>query len=329
MADGMINNKTWIHIILIFFLGLAIYAGSLNGRFIWDDKSLVEDNLYIREWSGIRGFFSGEVTTHHSLFPKYYRIYRPLQLVTYAADYSLWKLNASGYHLTNILLHISVALLAYWLFGILYNNSFLSLLAGIFFVVHPINTEAVSYIAGRSDSLCGIFMLSSLILYIKAQDIGRAGLYIFALLLYIGALLSRETSLVLPVLLLLYHYSFKKKIDLRAFLFFLLITLGYVFLRPSFYIADPFSAAFLRRIPGFFVAVTDYIRLLFLPLDLHMEYGDRLFAITEPRAVMGFFIVVSLVAYAWIKRKTDRLIFFSISWFFILLLPERAGLVMR
>ena len=49
-----------IYIILIIFLGLVVYANSLNGEFIWDDDSFIEENLYIRSWSSIGRFFAGD-----------------------------------------------------------------------------------------------------------------------------------------------------------------------------------------------------------------------------------------------------------------------------
>jgi tetratricopeptide (TPR) repeat protein len=81
------------------------------------------------------------------------------------------------------------------------------------------------------------------------------------------------------------------------------------------------STTALERLPGFFVAVTHYIRLLLLPVDLHMEYGNRLFHCMHPHAAIGLVIVILAIGYALIRRAHAPVVFFSILWFSITLLP--------
>lgn len=148
--------------------------------------------------------------------------------------------------------------------------------------------------------------------------------YFLIMLTYILALLSKEYSLILPALIVLYHFTFKKRHDLRMFLPILGVTFVYIVFRMA--ISGPLAdniwniTTFCQRLPGFFVAITEYIRIIFLPFNLHMEYGNRLFTFSDPRATAGIIIVLSLGAYALIKRN-DKIAFFSIFWFFIALLP--------
>ncbi len=315
------KQTTFTAIILIIILGFAVYGNSLNGKFIWDDEYLVRDNVYIKNWSHIPKIFTKDIAAGAG---RKYNFYRPLQMLTYTIDYSLWKLDVKGYHLTNILLHILVALGIYWLINILYDDRLLSLLTGIFFLVHPIHTEAIAYISGRADSLAVLFMLLCFVFYVKKPSLG---VYILMLLSYILALLSRENSLILPALLLLYHYTFKKKLKVKKFLSILSIASIYILLRFTalkYLLPDIFWLTnVFERIPGFFVAITNYIRLILLPFNLHMEYGDKLllFHLTDPQAIAGIIILFSLLIYAFRKRNSNVLVFFSISWFFVALLP--------
>lgn len=64
----------------------------------------------------------------------------------------------------------------------------------------------------------------------------------------------------------------------------------------------------------------NYIKLLFLPLPLHMEYGTRLFGFTDPKAIAGIIITIAILAFAYIKRN-NKISLFSIWWFFLALLP--------
>ncbi|HQP11123.1 MAG TPA: hypothetical protein PKV41_07065, partial [Candidatus Omnitrophota bacterium] len=223
------KNVFW-SVILIVVLGFAVYAGSIPGEFIWDDEHLVSDNLYIRDWSNLPKFFTEGMAAGADA-PTLYSFYRPVQMITYALDYSVWKLDPRGYHFTNIILHVLAALAVFWLITILYKNLGLALLTSLFFVVHPVHTEAVSYIAGRADSLSVLFMLGCFIFYIKALASDKKVHYALMILSYTLAILSKELSLILPILLLLYHYAFKQQIKSKVFLPVLTINIVYIILR--------------------------------------------------------------------------------------------------
>ena len=292
-----------VSLILIIALGFAVYINSINGEFVWDDEHLIDRNLYIKDWSHIHKIFTKDIRAGAG---REGHCYRPFQMLTYMFDYSLWRLDVRGYHLTNILLHILVALSIFWLINILYDNWLLSLFTGMLFVAHPIHTEAVAYISGRADSLAALFMLLCLILYIKQIRSKGLSLYLLALLSYVLALLSRESSLIIPVLLILYHYCFKQRLKLGKLLPILGISFIYIVLRltvlKSLLLNLPYSATLWQRTPGFFVAITSYLRLLFLPFNLHMEYGDITFGLTDPPAIGGLVILVSALFYAFKKR---------------------------
>lgn len=309
-------------VLLITLLGFAIYANSLTGEFIWDDEYLIKNNPFIKNWVNIGSIFSENIGAGTG---REWNSYRPFQMFTYMGDYSLWKLDVRGYHLTNILLHILATLTLYWFSNILFGDRLLSLLTSIFFLVHPIHTEAIAYISGRADSLALLFLLLCFIFYIKALNKQKLYFYLFTIVTYIAALLSRENTLILPLLLLLYHSAFQKKVSSKRFIPIVIIATIYVVVRLSL-LRDLLphlssTTTVLQRLPGFFVALTNYIRLLFLPFNLHMEYGNRLFSFSEPQAIIGAIILFLLLVYSFINKKRNRLAYFSISWFFISLLP--------
>ena len=311
-----------LSVFLIVVLGFTVYGNSINGEFIWDDNLLIKENIYIKDWSYIPKIFSEDVGSGSGIE---YHFYRPLQMVTYMVDYSLWKLDVKGYHLTNIVLHILAALGVYCLFNFIFKDNLLSLLTAIFFVVHPVHTEVVAYISGRADSLALLFMLSCFLFYVKQLSSNNAGLYILMLLSYALALLSKESSLILPVLLLLYHYSFKERVKGKGFFSILGLALAYVLLRTTV-LKDlmsraPCTTTLSERFPGFFAAATNYVRLLFFPFDLHMEYGKKLFHWGDLEVILGAGILSMMLIYAFRKRKENKIVFFSLLWFLIALAP--------
>lgn len=316
------GRSPFLFIAVIVILGFVVYGNSLKAKFVYDDYGLVVENSYIKSWSYLGDIFTKDVAAG---VDRRYGFYRPIQMLTYMADYSFWKLSAAGYHFTNILLHVLAALCVYWFINILFDDRALSFLAGAFFVVHPVHTEAVTYISGRSDSLGLIFMLLAFIFYIKKARADSLKAYILMITCYMLALLSRENTLILPLLLLLYHYAFKEKFRIKAFAPILALACIYIVFRAtalkSIISGLPCTSSLPQRIPGFFVAITNYIRLLFLPFDLHMEYGTIIFGFGNPMAILGVAILAFLLIYGFRQKENNRPAFFSVYWFFLALLP--------
>ncbi len=316
----MKNNL--IAIALIAVLGCGVYFNSLNGAFLWDDDILIKNNLFIRNPSNITALFTTDTQAGAGRIGYFYR---PIQVLSYMVDYSLTKLEPFGYHLTNMLLHILTAVGIYFFIRLLLYDNLISLLTALFFVVHPVHTEAVSYISGRSESLGFLFILLSFIFYIRF--VKNRGLFNFflAIAVYTCALLSRENSLIFPLLLLVYHYAFRERINKKIFTAILSITCVYVLIRVtllgSLLSSVQHSTTFFERLPGFFAAITQYLRLLVLPLNQHMEYGARLVAWSDLRVIIGVVIVLFLAFLFFKNRRRNKILVFSVFWFFTALLP--------
>jgi Flp pilus assembly protein TadD len=319
------GNKRFIIVAMgsIALLGFAAYFISLNGEFIWDDIAFVKDNTLIRTWSNAPRVFSVDIS--RSLAPGgggvKYNFYRPLQMLTLMVDYSLWGLRPIGYRLTNLIFHILAALALFWLVLILFDNRLFALLTAALFTVHPVHTEAVAFISGRADSMALLFMLLTFISYLK-------GRHFFTICLYVLALLSRENSIILPFLIFLYLYLFDKKI--KKLPFFALVFTAFIYAALRSIMAHEllagtnipsFTGAF-QRIPGFFAALVNYVRILVLPIELHMEYGNPIFLFKDPKVLLGMVLCALLLVYGIGKRKSARVVSFAVFWFVLSLLPS-------
>jgi len=143
---------------------------------------------------------------------------------------------------------------------------------------------------------------------------------------YLLSLLSKEYSLILPVLIWFYHYSFKKPVDRKAFSVFIGTFIAYglwrAFVIGFASVAEGKIPTFFERLPGVFVAMTNYFMLLVLPLNLHMEHGGILFPFTEPKAIIGAILTIILMVTVFRRKEQDHFLFFSMGWFFIALLPS-------
>ena len=311
-----------LSMVLIMAAGFLVYANALQGDFLWDDETLVEFNPYIKDWAQLGKIFTSRLG---SIAQEAGAFYRPVQTLTYLLDYSFWRLNVVGYHLSSTIWHILTAIGVFALIQQLFGRRRLSLLTALLFVVHPIHTEAVSYISGRADPLATCFMLFAFVLYLRSMARPGFGAVAGMTACFMAALLSKEMSFILPILILFYHYAFRKPVYKKAF-FTLIGTLALFALWRFFYIgtsaiAEGETPSLAARLPGIFVALTNYFRILFLPFDLHMEYGGLLFPYGEPKAFIGLILLGLITVFVWVKRKQDPFLFFAAGWFSIALLP--------
>lgn len=306
----------------ILIAGLVLYAPFLKGAFLWDDEHLILTNSFLRGWGHLPAIFSSDIGAGAG---RSYNFWRPLQMATYLFDYSVWKLDPFGYHFANMALHISGALVLFWLLRLIVADSGLAGVAALLFVVHPVHTEAVSYISGRSDSLAFLFMMLTFVFYLK--DAGAKGvrfLWVMAASFSL-ALLSREGAIVLPVLVALYHGVFRKPFNRRglyvlAGLVVLVVVLRLTALR-LIWPQEPLSrVGFSERWPGAFAALAGYMKILVWPFGLHMEYGNVLFKATDIRVLAGILVFGSWF-FLGLRRNMPSIARFGAWWFLCALAP--------
>lgn len=194
---------TWGIIGACILGSLLVFGGALSHGFsMIDDPYLVTQNLFVR---GLTPENIRYVFTHFD--PE---LYMPLTFLSYQLDYVLGGMNPAIFHFTNILLHGINAALVIMLLWLLIKNRPVAILGGLLFLVHPLNTEAVVWVAGRKDLLSTGLFLGSLITYVHSLQ-GRGAavpgrgnrLYWFSIGLFLLALLSKAMVLTLPALLVL------------------------------------------------------------------------------------------------------------------------------
>ncbi len=315
------KNKI-LPVLILAVLGFLAYGSSLQNQFVWDDSILIENNVYIKNISYLPRIFTTSIGGGAG---KKISSFRPVQTLTYMVDYFFWRLKPFGYHLTNILLHVLAAAALYWLLNLLYADKRLVFLASALFVVCPLHAVVVICVSGRADSLALAGLLLAFIFYIKSLHSKKISFCFLSGFSFLLAVLSRESALILPALILLYHYTFRQRVSWGKYLPFLIIPAIYGLLRFMVLKVELphrlLTTTMHQRLPGFLVALTEYIRLLFLPLHMHMEYGNRLFSFSDPRVLIGGLILLSVLIFILLNAKSRGVVFFSLGWFLIALLP--------
>lgn len=310
-----------IAVFAIIALGFTAYCNSFGGQLMLDDINLVKDNVYIKSPSFIKTIFTTDINAGSGRVSKYYR---PLQTFAYMVGYRIWKLDPAGYHVINTVIHILAALSAFWLLWLIFGNMLTAFFAAALWVVHPVHTEAVSYISGIADPLVALFLFLTLAFYIKDDQKNDLRSYAGSLTCFVMAFLSRETAVLVFPLLALYHFTFRRRVSIIRVLPFFAVTAGYFLFRKAIDVwvvlaSNPTTV--WQRLPGFFTAITNYTRLLFLPFDLRMEYGLELFRFTDIKAIIGVVILVAFMAALYVFRK-NRLVFFSLAWIGLCIMPS-------
>ncbi|HHT9112630.1 MAG TPA: tetratricopeptide repeat protein [Candidatus Wunengus sp. YC65] len=321
---------------LITVLPVLIYLNSLGNTFVYDDYLTITNNYFIREWRYLSAFFS----------QKYFAIsneltYRPVVTLSYFVDYALWQLRPWGYHLTNLIIHTLNVYLVYFTAYHLFKNRITAFISCLLFSVHPIFSEAVNAVSYREDLLSATFLLVAFILFIKYNESTNRRYFIIwyalSLLTYLLAMLSKETAVVLPFLILSYDLIFQKNhiVNLHNRIRRLVanyagyIATGgfYLFLRfylihnPGESVEYPGNSIFVN-----FIMMTKvlgyYLKLLFIPAPLNADYVVPLTYSPADGAFIVSAILLIITAILLVKKcRLSRIWIFSTIWFFVTLLP--------
>ena len=324
---GMFIDKMFI--LLLCLACLVVYFNSLSNDFVFDDLALIVYNPMIKSLKLLPLVFKKDIYAYFRVdrVETFDIAYRPMQLVTYYCDYKLWGLNPLGFRLLNILLHLLNSILIYYLFLGLFANKKIAGITGILFLVHPIHTSVVSYIAGRAQLLSCIFMLLSMLLFLKFINLRTKKYLVFSLIAALLALISREDALILFIFIALILFIKKTRPkDYSWLLYFIALDLVYLYLRflifdkagisghPHIFSLPLLAVNFLNIIPR-------YISLLLLPLDLHMlRVTPYIFSLIDLRVLFSSLLILSCIFIIYRLRK-NRIVIFGILWFLVAIAP--------
>lgn len=216
ITNGFFSSK-WKQLLFIFIIGFILFVPSLNFDYSYlDDNALIKDNFYKLENIShiVQGFKEG-------VFPRSSNndtYYRPLLTTSFVIDAQFSDgVSLESFHFTNIILHLLSACLLYLILLKLKIKEGLSFLFSLLFVIHPLNVHAVAWIPGRNDTLLTIFFLSAFLSFLSYLKSKKLWQYILYILFFILSLLTKETALAFPILILLYLYLIYKEKILSKF----------------------------------------------------------------------------------------------------------------
>uniref|UniRef100_Q01QH2 TPR repeat-containing protein n=1 Tax=Solibacter usitatus (strain Ellin6076) TaxID=234267 RepID=Q01QH2_SOLUE len=316
----------------IVVLGVLSYLNSLHTPFIFDDRYHIVENLRIRHlWP------PWEILTHSS---------RPVIHLSLALNYALGGLDPWGYHAFNICIHVLAALVLYGIVRATFLSDSLrhrwarvaTPLAGMIaalWLVHPIQTESVTYTIQRGESLMGLFYLLTLYCVIRLHNSSRGKLWgAAAIACCLFGMSCKGVMATAPIVVLLYDRTFLSSswaelAQRRKGLYLGLAATWLVY--PLLLSQAPEewkdSAGFnYAGLSPFQYAITQpsvilhYLRLAFWPSELCLDYGWPPVKGIGDALAPGIVICALILAFVWAWRRNAPLGFFGI-WFFLILIP--------
>jgi len=355
----LVKYRLVIPVILIILSALLTYSNTFTSPFHFDDISQIVEYQRIRDLSKFLDFEG----------------VRYIGELSFALNYHFGGLNVFGYHLVNIVIHIINGILVWLLVTLTFKSpkmggvsgsphpvGLIALAAALLFVVHPIQTQAVTYIVQRYTSLATLFYLLSIVLFVKwrLQSLESGArfrwlFYFFSILSAVLAMKTKEISITLPFVIILIEFFFFGGRWRRAF--FLLPYLLTLAIIPLVFInldtdkpigdivgevreASQETESISRGdylLTQFRVIVT-YIRLLFLPVKQNLDYDYPVYhSFFTPVVFLSFLFLLAvfgLAVFLFIRSRKGGngyllLSSFGIFWFFITLSVESSIIPIR
>ena len=178
-------------ILLLCFLVLIIYYPTLNAEVSLVDDQEMLTGIFNSDPISVTGLFLPQVENGG--------YYRPFIGLSYYIDQVLWGLDIRSMHLVNIVMHLINVLLIFYIANILTqnrkgNSPYLPIVSASIFAFHPIATESVNWISGRTDPLAGNFVLAAAALLLLYRSSGLKRYFTAAIIFIFMGVLSKESS---------------------------------------------------------------------------------------------------------------------------------------
>ncbi len=340
-GSPLCSSKTLLAAFFLVFSIAIVYFPSLKVPFLLDDNAKIVRNPDIKSLDNI----PSRLIYPYEQPPTFYRNdpSRPLTYLTLTLNYYFNHLDPYGYHVFNIVLHATVTLLVFLLGLLIFpmigiSGITLPFLSALFFGIHPINVNVVSYIMGRAASLATVFYLFAVILFIRAKSGMKWGIPASAICL-VFALASNQLAITLPAIMLVTDFCYFSERNVKRLAqnwkqhatYWWLLAI-YVAVRFAYFgrLGDiEATSQVLDRTKYFLTQLTvlwKYIGMVMMPSGLSIDHAFVLLEyVNDPRflAAIGLFGMLYLGLFYGIKTawRQATLILFSTLWFFITISP--------
>lgn len=331
-------RKHRVNILVIFCIVAAVgifYGTTVNNGFIHDDHGQVETNRYIQSWMYLPKVITGCIWESAVGDCKQTYYYRPLQSLSYLLTYTLSP-KPWAFHLVNLICFSIAVFLAYMLIALLTGDFWLGVLTAGIFLIHPVNSEVVNWIATVPELLYTIFILAATVCYIFYRKTNRPKYLSWVCFAYTLAIFAKEPAVFLPFIFVTLDFMyFRVKINtffqwkhIKTYVYcstLFAVYLGLRFNALGGLGSDPNThQTFFQHVYIFFDLFGAYLAKVFWPYPLNLFYPYHVhYGIGDGNLLMGVItcaMCVGLLLVSWVKRW--RVVVFALVWYGVFLAPS-------
>jgi protein O-mannosyl-transferase len=329
-----------LSIFLICAAGILVYSNTYTSSFHFDDNLSIVGNQIIQSPDA-------PILILRNIPTRFFAY------LSFAANYQINGLDVTGYHIVNTVIHISSGLVLWWLIQLLFGTpilretpaarykKILSLAGALIFIVHPVQTQAVTYIVQRIASLSTLLYLGGLSSYIRAriERYHRNIKILFlclSVLISIMALLTKETAYTLPYAIVLVEFFFMRTtMKSRSVMFICAIGVSVIvplimLLTGKTVVTEEPGISRIEYLLTQFTVIPTYMRLLVLPIHQNLDYEITVIrSLSNPWALGGLALIVVILTAGVLLYRRHRLLSFGIFWFFLTLSVESSIIPIR
>ncbi len=358
-APGDMLSSSALHMAVIVVAALIAYSNTFSAPFVFDDQAFIINNPAMKDWGSFAAL------THETPGPgRRFLIHFNDRLLVFASFALNWQMGGGSvgeFHAFNLVVHAASAVTLYWLALMLFGASALSppggegslriaaFWAAAVFAVHPVQTEAVTYISQRFTSMVGLFYLLALALYVRSRLDGPGSrrshvLYALSVVCVLAAVRSKETAFTLPAAMVLVDVFFLGGVRgirpsrLLPWAAAVMIIPATLVMAGAHSVGETVNAANIHSISpwGYLLSeqrvLLTYMRLLAFPAGLNFDYDYPFYtSLLQWPVMLSVLINAGLVAVAvWLYRYSSRATgrahwrwaSFGILWFYLTLAVE-------
>ena len=326
-------------LIAITLLALVAYQGSFSAQFHLDDYHQIVNNPGVRNIAPVGRFFTDPTVGSAQAGSL---SYRPLTHLSFALSYALSGYGVTGYHVFNFILHILCSLLVFLIAARVTAASGeggpgVALAAALIFALHPVMTNAVTYISGRAVLLASVFYLAGIYSFLRFREKDRLAWAWAAAspLFYMLGLMSKEMAVSMPAVCVAYDMLFathRQSADGGRKYTRLLYHLSYVAVLAIFLAARKLVLGYATVEGGALGtghymlsearALLIYLRVMLLPVNLNTDYNlPPTFAFDIKVAAALILLALAAATLIAMRKRKPAAVFFGI-WFIVALAPE-------
>ena len=337
-AFGVIREA--VIILLLVFLGFLIYSNTTEAPFILDDGHNIVNNPKIR----IENLSLAELAKAGFQSPSRTR---PIANISFAVNHYFHQYDVKGFRFVNVLLHVLTGIFLYFFiqntlqtpalrphYG---HRRWLPVFTAVLWMVHPVQTQSVTYVVQRMNCLGSMFFILSLWFYVRGRQRvskkKKLSRYVGCVLAGIMSLGSKEIAATLPFFIFLYEWYFFRQLDrswLRrqlypftiSLIFLTALTFSYMGSNPletmlSSYQGPDFSLGERLLTQG--RVIVFYLGLIFFPHPARMNLDHHFLlstSLTEPLTTLfSFLVLIMMLAVAILWARRESLLSFCFLWF--------------